>query len=109
MQEGALMSVQETNRSERLQRILVGVVGLAVILLAAAFGSLVISALSDPSDPGVNKAASAGEASSGEEPLVGLGVVPGNPDANATAAQAPAPMKPPAGQGQSVPPVSGGQ
>jgi hypothetical protein len=105
------MSVQETNRSERIQRILVGVVGLAVILLAAAFGSLVISALSDPSDPGVNKAASAGEGQSGEEPLVGLGVVPGNPDANAAASPATPllPAEQPVGPGQAVPPTGGGQ
>jgi hypothetical protein len=74
------MNSQRTNREDRVQRIRVGLTGLAFIVLAAAVGNAILTTLSDPEVTTASQNAAKAAAGSGEEPLVDLGVVPGKPE-----------------------------
>jgi hypothetical protein len=87
------LTTHKTNREDRVQRIRVGLTGLAFVLLAAAVGNAILTTLSVPEVTTASQKSAKADAASGDEPLVELGVVPGNPDSNAVEQAAPAGRK----------------
>jgi hypothetical protein len=71
-------SATNDGRRERMQRIRVGLTGLAVVLIIAILSTIVINRVNQ------NSGVTAG-ANVGEEPLADLGVAPSTPDNQTTA------------------------
>ena len=77
---------RETRTDDRMQRVRVGLTGLAVVLLIAALVTAVLRRVDEQvAPPGANNAAAADPSPSEDEPLAALGVAPGaaNADDNA--------------------------
>jgi hypothetical protein len=75
-------------RRERMQRIRVGLTGLAVVLLIVFAATALFNRVRDAQSPATNAAqASEAEKSSMDEPLADLGVAPGASENEAATAQ----------------------
>ena len=86
------MSDEIDDRKERMQRIRVGLTGLAVVLVIVLLATAFFTRINQQAGPASNAAAAAAAADkAGDEPLSDLGIVPRAPDNAATPANATAP------------------
>jgi hypothetical protein len=74
----------DDGRRDRMQRIRVGLTGLAVVLLIAVLSTIVINRVNENSGGTGAAAGVADVVNAGEEPLAGLGVAPSTPDEKPT-------------------------
>lgn len=69
------------DRTERMQRVRVGLTGLAVVLLIVVVASLLFAQLTHTPIAEQNAANAAAAQKAGDEPLADLGIAPGAPEA----------------------------